>query len=122
MKELINRELLTEIYGFEILRLKRLDDIRILHTEFNGWLVECKDSNNDFLITSLTQISNQGKKWAESKGYTLMEFGYVIYIIPDNFDSDYVDLSEFNSFFNIEKYKSILKACQWIYDREIKEK
>jgi hypothetical protein len=45
---MISKELLSEVYNFEIIKLQRLDDIRILNMEFHGWAVRCKDSDDDF--------------------------------------------------------------------------
>lgn len=67
-------DLISEILGFEVKKIKRLDDIRILHTEFHGWIVECKDSDNDFLITSLSELAHECKYYAFNKGYILVSY------------------------------------------------
>jgi len=109
-------DLISEILGFEVKKIKRLDDIRMLHTEFHGWIVECKDSDNDFLITSLSELAHTSKYYAFDKGYILVSY--------KEEDGWYCDIEERNTFgntvsnhFDETEPEVIFKSCEWIWNK-----
>jgi len=127
--EILNKELLSEVYGFKILKLKRLDDIRILNMEFCGWAVICEDSDNDFLITSLSELATKCKEWAYNKKLTLITWNENIHGFGEwqcivckrtsvNATSK-INQGRVHFEFGIAtEPEAIFKACQWIIDNK----
>lgn len=117
---MISLKLLSEVLGFNVKEIKKLDDIRILHTDFNGWIILCEDSNNDFLITSMSELSLKCKEWAFNEGYSICSF-------KDEEDDTLSYWSAYISrtymIFNLKKiipyiqtteHECIFKACEYI--------
>jgi hypothetical protein len=105
---MINKELLSEVYNFEVIKLQRLDDIRILNMEFYGWAVRCKESYNDFLITSLYELAYKCKEWALIKGYEIVDMADTTKIYKNKYEVYNVT--------NVTLYclDNFFKACEWI--------
>jgi hypothetical protein len=110
---MISKELLSEVYNFEIIKLQRLDDIRVLNMDFHGWAVRCKDSDDDFLITSLSELAHKCKEWAESKGYYMMSGTWAL---QDGKQKACIigKPRPLETFIADTETEAIFKACEWI--------
>jgi hypothetical protein len=75
-----DKQILTEILNYQnmfklkVIDIKPLNDIRILDTELNGFLVKCEDQTDNMLLTSFNCLIPKIKEWAYNNSYSLISW------------------------------------------------
>lgn len=107
----INNELLSEVFtkgclSFEhisttnnVLKYKYLSEKCIGDEDASEWV--------DGEI-NLYEFMHKCKEWIETKGYILLIFGSIVYIVEDTFDEEAFDFYEYTA------YTDIFQAIQWL--------
>lgn len=131
---MITKEILSVVLNEEVTDIQRLDDIRILSTEFNGYLVTTKE--NSFLVTSPTNLADRCKLFIQDQGYSIninrgkaLKFDkreVCIILRNDVNSSDFekaleevTKIFEFEKFFyldGIDESEAVFEATKWVIE------
>lgn len=113
-KDIISKELLSEIYAFKVQRIIDIgiDDVTY-QIDFNGLR-----RGRKYDIINIYELAHKCKEWAYNKGYCILSS--FAYTQLEN-DDEQIMLTFGTRFQDIEvnsEAEAIFKACQWILENE----
>ena len=114
---MISKELLCEVLMTRTIQMNPI----VESNNIVGYLVYGNQNNISQIRSNHKQINiyelaHKCKEWVDEEGYTLLEFGKCVYLIPDDFDDVELYFDDYKCFSEKTVPEAIFKACQWILE------
>ena len=115
MNDIISKELLSEVLACECIDCYFEDTYNQINYTYEYDVTWSEQIQAQQSSINIHELEHMCKEWATTMEYILLDFGKVVYAIPDHFDEDEITFSDYKSFHTKHK---VFEACQWILDNK----